>query len=128
MSRNGLLTWKDGKIGSNYGCLEPYSGESIEEDVAVFIGCLGYEETPESLKKIIDRVGEKKDEISKDEGLKMLFYGEFGARTDRHLEVGKFDVYFNDGKYSVKDKNGSISFETKTNNAIEEVSNYLLNN
>jgi len=48
-------TWEDGTTGPNYGCLSSFSKEFFQEDIADFVGCLGYEETPESLKKIIFR-------------------------------------------------------------------------
>ena len=37
------VTWKDGALGPKNGCLRPYSGEHVYEDVAGFVECLGNE-------------------------------------------------------------------------------------
>ena len=45
-----LMTWKDDTIKTiKNGLLNPYSSKHIYEDVATFVGCLGYELTPEKI-------------------------------------------------------------------------------
>ncbi len=43
--------WNDQTEGPKNGCLTPLSSKDTQEDAANFVECLGYEETPESLKK-----------------------------------------------------------------------------
>ena len=55
ISNKDIPVWEDGTVGSNHGCLSSFSKEFLQEDMANFVECLGYEETPENLKKILSR-------------------------------------------------------------------------
>lgn len=47
---NEDVSWKDGTDGPRHGCLTAYGSTTINEDVAVFVSVLGYEETPTQIK------------------------------------------------------------------------------
>ena len=61
VSHQNLPVWEDGTIGLNHGCLSSLSKEFLQEDIARFVECLGYEETPESLEKILSKDKEEKN-------------------------------------------------------------------
>ncbi len=44
------ILWKDGTEGPRHGCLTAYGSTTVMEDVAVFVGVLGYAETPAQIR------------------------------------------------------------------------------
>ncbi len=48
----------DEEVGANHGCLEPYGGESLKEDVATFMEPLAYDETPQDILKRLEGINE----------------------------------------------------------------------
>ncbi|MBI5066433.1 hypothetical protein HZA97_09450 [Candidatus Woesearchaeota archaeon] len=55
------VLWHDGTNVPKFGCLDAYNSTSIYEDVANFVGVLGYQETPEQIKGFLDYNANIKD-------------------------------------------------------------------
>ncbi len=58
------ITWEDGTIGPKDGCLNPGSGKSIFEDIAIFVeSAVLYSQTPEQIIEYLHAKEYKKKEI-----------------------------------------------------------------
>ncbi len=62
----GVPVWKDGTCGPKNGCLHPLASWEIDEDLAFFVECLGYEQPPENVKELYLFFKERKEKILKD--------------------------------------------------------------
>jgi len=111
------ITWKDGTAGPKEGCLDPYSGESIREDVATFVeSAVPYIQTPEQIIEHFKKIKEYKEKEI--EGLSNLYPWYFCNSKDKRylkkLNLLKEYNFITNAEYDTLSKNlGKLNYLLK---------------